>query len=141
MFVVSHSKSISYSIIVHYINMLHVFFQIIQHMFIMKKVKKVQFASKTLLQTIRSKIWGSERIYENILTIWMNEFKIQFFFWSFFWSKVHSFRKLNCSPVIHRRFYFWDFHFILNISSISNNILRKIQKKKFSMSLHIHTGD
>ena len=135
MFVVSHSKSISYSIIVHYINMLHVFFQIIQHMFIMKKVKKkveVQFASKTLLQTIRSKIWGSERIYLQfwIETSWMS-LKFNFSFEDFFEAKYILLGNWIARRWSTEDFYFWDFHFILNISSISNNILRKIQKKKF----------
>ena len=141
MFVVSHSKSFSYSIIVHYVNMFIFTYYSIACFFPnhtayvhnekSKKKVELQFASKTLLQIIKSKIWGSERIYENILTIWMNEFKIQFFFWSFFEAKYILLGNWIARRWSTEDFYFWDFHFILNISSISNNILRKIQKKKF----------
>ena len=129
MYVVSHSKPFSYSIIVHYVNMfIFTYYSIAcffpNHMFIMKKVKKVelQFASKTLLQIIKSKIWGSERIYLqfSIETSWMS-LKFNFSFKVFLEAKYILLGNWIAGRWSTENFYFWDFHFILNISSISNN--------------------
>ena len=65
------------------------------------------------------------RVRENLLTILnrniMNEFKIQFFFWIFFEAKYILLGNWIARRWSREDFYFWDFHFILNISSISNN--------------------